>query len=201
MLETNKYKIGEKMADATNNSGENVSNENTDNVDEVNNDNATDNQNEDTNSNNSNDNNENSEEKLFTQKEFEEKLKNRLDRETEKYSKLEKDFNGFKESTGDIESLKKNLEELSLEKEELVNNSNKLSSDFLKYKVAFEKGLSSDGLGLLSGKDEEELVENAERIARLSGTRQSLPPKNYKEANATSDSNEYYSELLKQSGI
>lgn len=188
------------MADATNNSGENNSVENNDSVENENENVSTENQDSNTNENNSDDSKSN-DEKLFSQKEFDEILQKRLDREKEKHSKLEKEFNDFKESVGDVEELKQSFEDVTKEKNELLENSNKLSNDFLKYKVAFEKGLSSDGLGLLSGKDEEELVENADKILRLSGTRQQLPPKNYKEANATSDTKDYYSELLKQSGI
>lgn len=166
----------------TENSNENEIVENKNNKNSTNEDNVDDQKNKD-------------DEKLFTQKELDEKLKARLDREKEKFSQLQNEFNTFKENVGDVDSLKKTFDEVKLEKEELLANNDKLSNDFLKYKIAFEKGLSLDGLGLLSGKDEEELVENADRIMRLAGTRQTLPSKNYDGANAGSSKKSIYSEV------
>ena len=133
--------------------------------------------------------------KLVTQEEFEEKLKARLDREKEKYSRLETEYAAIKEKSDEFDGLKSQFDDLSSEKEELKNNSSKLEKDFLRYKIAYETGMSNDGLELLSGNTEEELKSNAERINRLAGSKKSISPKDYDGANAGSNNKSIYSDV------
>lgn len=124
---------------------------------------------------------------INTQEEFDERIKERLERAEKK---AEEKFNGFispdslKEELkkvneahkGEIEALNKtHLEELKkyesydskfAEQETKIKT---LTVSNLKNKVAMEKKLPLDAIEFLQGEDEQSINESAERLSKLSG--------------------------------
>jgi hypothetical protein len=144
------------------------------------------------------------EEKKFTQADIDKAVQDRHNRDKASYVKLESDFAEFKTSVGDVDALKKAVEDLSKEKDELVSSKSTIEKDYLRTKIAYKVGLDEDGFALLSGTTEDELNENAARIKKLAGnasgtvTVGNISSKDFDEADASfnNSTNSHYKSLL-----
>jgi hypothetical protein len=130
------------------------------------------------------------EDKKFThtQADIDAAVKNRVKREEEKYGKLETEYANFKASVGDVDGLKKTVEDLSTEKDELSSTKTNLEKELLRVKAAYDAGLSEKSFKFLSGNTEDELKANAKELKELEGASVSrvgnILSKDYDGANA-----------------
>lgn len=120
------------------------------------------------------------EDKKFTQSELDSILRTRLDRELSKRIEVQKK----------VDELVKKVEQLEESNQEFDHKVRVASKDLNRYRVAYTVGLSNDGLELLHGETEEELIENANRIKRLESSKQvetTFTPKEYEKGEKVDD--------------
>lgn len=122
-------------------------------------------------------------ETITTQEQFDEMVKDRLEREREKFS----GFDEYRTKAGEYDTVKKERDEFqesikALQKaiegdeenagykkrvEELSGEVEKYKINTLKTAIAREKGIPTEFADRLTGKDEEELRKDAESIAKV----------------------------------
>lgn len=118
------------------------------------------------------------EDKTFTQEELDEKIKERLDRQSKKHAdeiakkdaeieKLNKDFKELKQSYASYDDEKaKTTEEIDGLKAKLKE----YETASAKRKIADEIGLDSKALEFITGETEDEMKASAEKLKALTGT-------------------------------
>lgn len=126
---------------------------------------------------------------IATQEEFDEAIKDRLNRQSEKHSKEIADLNAkigeleksngnsgeYEKQISDLESQLKELgEKVSGYDSQLAEKEAKIrefEKERIKAKVAHEVGLSLDAIGFLKGDDEESIKASAESLKNLVGAK------------------------------
>ena len=123
-----------------------------------------------------------SEDKKFTQEELEEKIKERLDRQSKKHAdeiakkdaeidKLNKDFTELKNSYANYEEDKaKTAKDI----DELKGKIKGYETNTAKRKIADELGLNATAIEFIQGETEDEMKASAEKLKGLVGN--SVPP-------------------------
>ena len=111
-------------------------------------------------------------EAITTQEEFDTRIKERLDREKEKYEKKLKEFEGYKAKADEFQTKlnesNKKLESYEASKtriSELETKIAKYESDSVKTRIANEFGIPYELASRLSGDTEEEIRKDAQAIS------------------------------------
>lgn len=117
-------------------------------------------------------------EKIFTQKEFDDKLGEVLSKKKKKYedelaqkqTEIEGLNNQIKELNGKIESVDDVKQQSAKEIEELKTKIKGYETASVKRKVADEIGLGKDAVEFITGETEEEMKASAEKLKTLTGS-------------------------------
>lgn len=131
-------------------------------------------------------------EKVFTQDELNEVLKERLGREHEKWQKKYADYmspddvkNQTEEMRGQIETLTNQVNEFTKKSEEdtatiadLQNKIKKHETETMKLKIASEFGLPTELAARLNGETEEDFKKDAETLKALVQNSSTMPLRN-----------------------
>lgn len=117
--------------------------------------------------------------KTFTQEEVNEIVKTRLARANADF----KNYDSLKEKADKLDELEAARKKLAEENSTILSEKKNLELTALRYKIAFEEGLSSSAVELLSGTSEDEIRQKAALVKTLAGASSPNPfhSKDYEE--------------------
>ena len=116
---------------------------------------------------------------INTQEEFNERIKERLQREAEKYEKYTSPEDLEKINAEHKKEIDKLNETITTHKKDIADKDAKIKgyeTDSAKTRIARETGLSYEAIDYIQGSDEEAMKKSAEALKALIGSGKSAPP-------------------------